>query len=62
MSSVLPKLYDKLMIGKLYDRLSLFIPTEQHGFVRARSTTSNLLETSQFISEEVSKGGQVDAV
>lgn len=61
-SSVLPRLYDKLLTSKIYERMSLLIPPEQHGFMKGRSTTTNLFDTSQFIAEELANGGQVDAV
>lgn len=61
-SSVLPKLYDKLLTARIYSFLVEFVPTDQHGFVKSKGTTTNLFETSQFISDELAKGKQVDAV
>lgn len=61
-ASTIPKLYDKLLTRKLYPFLSKFIPAEKHGFMYGRSTTSNLMETAQFIGENMRNGTQVDAI
>lgn len=62
MASVIPKLYDKLLTDKIYGRMSQLIPGEQHGFMKGKGTTTNLFETAQFISDEIAKGRQVDAI
>lgn len=46
--SVVPKLLDKIMTQFLEQHLRSIIPTSQHGFMRKRSTISNLLEFADF--------------
>lgn len=47
---------------KLHTHLKTFIPANQQGFTKSKSTTTNLLEKSQFITESTSKGNQVDVI
>lgn len=44
MQSVIPKLFDMLITARLYQHLHFAIPENQHGFVKNKSTVSNLLE------------------
>lgn len=48
MQSVIPKLFDMLITEKIYGHVASIIPQQQHGFVKNRSTTSNLLEITQY--------------
>lgn len=60
--SAIAKLFESLVYGPLYDHLSKFITQSQHGFVRKRSTLSNLLEFKNYLCHAFATGGQVDAV
>lgn len=60
--SVVPKLFDKLLTQKLYQFVSVFIPSGQHGFMPKRSTQTNLHELSEFIYESFAKRSTVDVV
>lgn len=62
MASTLPKLFDKVFTTKLYGFLTKFLPEEQHGFVRDKNTCTNLFETTNFVSDALANGKQVDAI
>lgn len=62
MQSVIPKIFDKLFTEKLYNYVHELIPRSQHGFIRKRSTMSNLYELTQFLHENIHRGNQVDVV
>lgn len=61
MQSCLPKILDKHLTNILYDWLGDTIGPQQHGFMRGRGTTTNLLEITQFLHENT-KDGQVDVI
>lgn len=48
--SVIPKIFDEIITGKLSLLLSLLICVEQHGYVKGRSTTTNLTVYSSYVS------------
>lgn len=58
-------IFAKIFEGIIYEYMSVFVfnhvSTHQHGFVRARSTVSNLMEFSEFISDHINKG-QIDVL
>ncbi|KAL0870443.1 hypothetical protein ABMA27_005440 [Loxostege sticticalis] len=59
---IFSKILERVVYQQLYSALApSFIP-EQHGFLRRRSTTSNLLLSNDFITSSMDFGGQVDAV
>lgn len=60
--SVFPKIFDKLITSKIYHHLHSVIPFQQHGFMKNRSTTSNLLEITQFIHQNIARKNQVDVI
>ena len=62
MQSVLPKLLDKFVSRRIGEICVGSINRNQYGFVRNRSTLSNLLEYRVFLSEAQESGGQVDSV
>lgn len=59
--SCLPKLLDQIITNILYEYLGDTISRNQHGFMRGRSTTTNLLEITQLIHEN-QKHSQIDVV
>lgn len=60
--STIPKLFDKLLTQKLMHHITSVIPRSQHGFMRARSTTSNLMCAAEFIQSNIYARNQVDAI
>lgn len=60
--SVLSKLLERLIHSVIYPALHKIILPEQHGFVKKRSTTTNLMLFTSFIFESIDNREQVDAV
>lgn len=60
--SNIPKLFDKLITRKLLHHIESIIPTSQHGFMRARSTTTNLMCATEYIQTNIYARHQVDAI
>lgn len=56
------KVFEKAAHDNLYPILSKGIPKEQHGFLRGKSTTSNLTCFVKNILDSMEKGFQVDVV
>lgn len=55
------KILDKLITELLYLHLEAIIPRQQHGFIKNKSTVSNLIEAHHFISQNI-QDHQVDAI
>lgn len=55
-------MFDQILTRKLAKHLSFFIPSTQHGFMADRSTSSNLIEITQFITDEIRKGNLVNVI
>lgn len=60
--SVIPKLFEKIVTNRLIHMLGNFISPLQHGFVRGRSTTTNLLELTGHVFNGFSNGCQTDVI
>lgn len=60
--SVIPKLFDQIITHKIQECITNIIPRQQHGFMKGRSTTTNLIHTTQFIRENIDNGRQVDVL
>lgn len=59
---VLAKIFEKIIHNQVYDAVkNSFIP-QQHGFLKGRSTTSNLITFTDAITKGMDAGGQVDAI
>lgn len=56
------QLFDSLIHIKLTDTFFPFIAKEQHGFVKGRSTLSNLLNLTENVHEAFAMGEQVDVI
>lgn len=56
------KILEKIIHGQVYASLKHTFSDEQHGFLKGRSTTSNLILCSDYLSEHMSKPSQVDVV
>lgn len=59
--SCIPKLLDRIITRILYETLESIIDPNQHGFMRGKSTQTNLAEISQFIHNE-SRSSQIDVI
>lgn len=62
LQSIIPKTFDKLLTKRIMQCLRPLIPPEQHGFIDKRSTTTNLVTTTQFIRNSFAKKRQVDCI
>lgn len=60
--SCLGKLFESLVYDALYHHIHPFLSPKQHGFVKNRSTSSNLLEYKNFLCNAFARTSQVDSV
>lgn len=60
--SSLPKLLDAFIAGELSDMLLGRLASQQHGFIKGRSTLTNLLVFNDLLSEALVKSHRVDAI
>jgi hypothetical protein len=60
--STIPKMFEKMVCNKLTPIVSSKISSAQHGFMRGRSTVTNLMEFSNLVINEIEEGHQVDGV
>ena len=56
------KIFDQLIYQQLLPNIKPYISTAQHGFLSGRSTTTNLLNIVQTISEVIENRGQIDVI
>jgi hypothetical protein len=56
------KLFERIIASHLYSHVAKFIPAHQHGFVKGRSTVTNLAVFTQRISDALEAKSQVDVV
>ena len=60
--SAIPKLFEKLVCDKLTDTISKTLNVQQHGFIKNRSTITNLATFTSSVINEMEKNNQVDAI
>jgi len=60
--SAIPKLPDKLVTTFMYEKTGAIISLQQHGFMKGRSTVTNLTDYTRFILCNLEDGFQVDSV
>ena len=60
--SAIPKLFEQLVAPCITRAFENAFAPEQHGFVRHKSTVSNLATINHYILSTMDKGGQVDVV
>lgn len=60
--NVFSKVMEKVVHKRVYNNISLNIPCEQHGFVKSKSTTTNLAVFTNSVLRDMDKGGQVDVI
>lgn len=56
------KLFESIVYDFIFNQIKQYIAPNQHGFIKNRSTATNLLEYKNYLCCAFSKGGQVDAV
>lgn len=56
------KVFEKLVYNQIYPLIAKGIPYTQHGFIRGRSTVSNLALFSDYVLTQMEGGGQVDVI
>lgn len=56
------KIFEKIVYAQLYASLKCFFSEDQHGFLKNRSTVSNLILANEFITEGMENSGQVDVI
>ncbi|CAG9134857.1 unnamed protein product [Plutella xylostella] len=56
------KVFERIVYRQLYNQLKTSFSPAQHGFLRGRSTVSNLILFNNFITEQMDSGNQVVAV
>lgn len=61
LQSCIPKIFDRIITRMLQDNLSSIISTTQHGFLKGKSTITNLLNMSQILHENIG-ANQVDVI
>lgn len=59
---VFAKILEKIVYRQVYSALKQSFGEQQHGFLRGRSTTTNLIICSDFLSEFMSQRSQVDVI
>lgn len=60
--SIIPKILESLVYDKINEPLCYLVNNHQHGFLKNRSTSTNLVSFSHFISSNIESKGQVDVI
>lgn len=60
--STCSKVFEQLLYVKMYNFVKPYISMHQHGFMSNKSTTTNLVEITQFISDALDNRQQVDVI
>ncbi|XP_075150870.1 uncharacterized protein LOC142224978 [Haematobia irritans] len=60
--SAIPKLFERLVTDRLVHSLRSIFSVYQHGFMKGKSTSTNLLEFTSYIHDAFSRRNQVDVV
>lgn len=61
-TSAASKIFEKIMLLFILDRVQHLISAHQHGFAKSKSTITNLAEYVNFLSTNIANGGQVDSI
>ncbi len=56
------KIFEMVIYGKIYHQVLPKISLSQHGFVKGRSTLTNLVQFTQYALSVLDKGGQLDVI
>lgn len=60
--SAIPKLFEKMVCDQIYGQCNNFILENQHGFIKGKSTSTNLLEFTSHVISQMELGYQIDSV
>lgn len=60
--STIAKVFEKLVFNDIYPVIRAGIPLTQHGFLKNRSTVTNLALFSNYVLSNIDNGGQVDVI
>ena len=60
--SCIPKLFESIVNQKIFSQVKNLITSKQHGFVKGRSTTTNLLNFVTFSISAMDRGNYVEAL
>jgi len=60
--SCIPKVFEHIVTDSITPLVSPIMSFEQHGFMKGRSTVTNLLEFSSYVHDGFAKGKQTDVV
>jgi hypothetical protein len=60
--STFAKIFESIVYRHIYAHFKLLVSPRQHGFMRARSTTTNLLTYTHYLNTIFDQSGQVDAI
>lgn len=60
--NIFSKILEKVVYNNIYQLIINGIPSAQHGFVKSRSTTTNLVEFINFVSSAMENRCQVDVI
>jgi hypothetical protein len=60
--SAIPKRFELLVYRGMYNNLKNLKSINQHGFMKIRSTITNLLEYASFVLHSIEDGNQVDSI
>ena len=61
MLNAISKIFEKVVTKKLNDYATKYISNEQHGFLKSRSTTSNLAVFTDYLTKAMDNEEQTDA-
>lgn len=59
---IVSKVFERLIYNQIYPSIKQSFSSYQHGFLKGRSTTSNLILLNDFLTEAMDDGQQVDVV
>ncbi|KAL0879152.1 hypothetical protein ABMA27_002946 [Loxostege sticticalis] len=59
---IVSKVFEKIVYSQLYSALQQSFTVSQHGFLKGRSTVSNLVLLNSYLTEAMDSGSQVDVV
>ncbi|PZC82315.1 hypothetical protein B5X24_HaOG210618 [Helicoverpa armigera] len=55
-------MFERIVYNQVYSALKLSFSPFQHGFLKGRSTVTNLVLLNNYITDAMDHGGQVDVI
>lgn len=59
---IISKVFEKLVYKEVYNHIKLGLSSSQHGFLKGRSTVTNLVTFNNYLTERMDNGCQVDVI